>query len=121
MSFVSVNIINKMFDCTLCLQNHRRRATSQEVWVFGMVDTSHHPGLGYMEIVQHKSAATLLTIIQAHTAPGTIVHSDEWAAYNSVQGLPNVASHGVVNHSVRLSTQQREYILSPTGGELRKS
>ena len=92
--------INKMFDCTVCLQNHRGRATSQEVWVFGMVDTSHHPALGYMEIVQHRNAATLLPIIQAHTAPGTIVHSDEWAAYNRVQGLPNVASYGVVNHSV---------------------
>ena len=64
-----------------------------------MVDTSHHPALGYMEIVQHRNAATLLPIIQAHTAPGTI-HSDEWAAYNRVHGLPNVASHGVVNHSV---------------------
>ena len=35
----------------LCLQNHRGRVTSQEVWVFWMVDTSHHPALGYMEIV----------------------------------------------------------------------
>ena len=94
------HITGKMFDCTLCLQNHRGRATSQKVWVFGMVDTSHHPALGYTEIMQHRNAATLLPIIQAHTAPGTIVHSDEWAAYNRVQGLPNVALHGVVNHSV---------------------
>ena len=87
--------INKMFDCKLCLQNHRGRATSQEVWVFGMVDTSHHPALGYMEIVQNRNAAALLPIIQAHTAPGTIVHSDEWAAYNSVQGLPKVEDEGM--------------------------
>ena len=88
-----------MFDCTLCLQSHRGRATSQEVWVFGMVDTSHHPALGYTEVVQHGNAATL-PIIQAHTAPGMIIHSDEWAAYNRVQGPPSVATHGVVNHSV---------------------
>ena len=49
--------------------------------MFGMINTSHHPALG---IVQHKN--------QAHTAPGTIVHSNEWADYYRVQCLPNVAS-----------------------------
>ena len=53
-----------------------------------------------MEIVQNRQAATLLPIIQNHVAPGTIVHSDEWRAYRAVAALPNVASHGTVNHSV---------------------
>ena len=53
-----------------------------------------------MEVVARRDAATLLPIINAHTAPGTIVHSDEWAAYLSVQNLPNVSNHGTVNHSV---------------------
>ena len=70
------------------------------MWVFGLVDTSHTPALGYMELVQRRDAATLLPIITAHTAPGTIIHSDEWAAYRRVQGLPTVAAHGVVNHSL---------------------
>ena len=68
--------------------------------VFGLVDTSQTPALGYMEVVARRNAATLLPIINAHTAPGTIVHSDEWAAYRSVQNLPNVSNHGTVNHSV---------------------
>ena len=51
------------------------------MWVFGLVDTSHTPALGYMEIVSQRDAATLLPIIQAHVAPGTIIHSDQWAAY----------------------------------------
>ncbi len=68
--------------------------------MFGMVDTSHQPALGYMEVVQRRNAATLLPIIQAHTAPGTTVHSDEWAAYNQVQSLPTVGTHNTVNHSL---------------------
>jgi len=70
------------------------------VWVFGLVDTSQSPALGYMEVVARRNAATLLPIIRAHTAPGTIVHSDEWAAYNRVQSIPTVANHGIVNHSL---------------------
>ena len=46
-----------------------------------------------MEIVQKHDAATLLPIIQAHTAAGTIIHSDQWVAYNNVQSLPTVSSH----------------------------
>ena len=61
--------------------------------MFGMVDTSHQPALGYMEVVQRRDAATLLPIIQAHIAAGTVVHSDQWRAYNSVSALPNVAAH----------------------------
>lgn len=46
----------------------------------GMVDTSQTPVLRNMEIVPDHRAATLLPIIQAHTLPGKIIHSDEWAA-----------------------------------------
>ena len=68
--------------------------------MFGLVDTSQTPALGYMEIVPQRDAATLLPLINAHVVPGTIIHSDEWAAYNRVQRLSNVSSHDVVNHSV---------------------
>ena len=65
-----------------------------------MVDVSHTPALGYMEVVQRRDAATLLPIIQAHTAPGTIIHSDEWRSYRRVASLPSVAAHATVNHSL---------------------
>ena len=55
--------------------------------------------MGYMEVVQRRDAATLLPIINAHTAPGSIIHSDMWASYNRVQRLPPVAAHNTVNHS----------------------
>ena len=72
----------------------------RQVWVFGICDTSHTPARGVMRIVPDRSAATLLPIIQQHVRSGTIVHSDEWAAYNHVQHLPSVGQHRVVNHSL---------------------
>ena len=65
-----------------------------------MVDASHTPGLGYMTIVPSRDAGTLLPIIRAHTAPGTTIHSDQWRAYDSVNTLPAVSTHEVVNHSL---------------------
>ena len=65
-----------------------------------MVDVSNVPALGYVEIVQQRNAATLLPIIQAHIRPGTVIHSDQWAAYNRVSTLPGVAGHQTVNHSL---------------------
>ncbi len=58
-----------------------------------------------MEIVDKRDAATLLPIIQAHVANGTVVHSDQWAAYNSVASLPPVTSHSTVNHSIEFVDQ----------------
>ena len=62
-----------------------------------MVDTTHIPALGYMEIVDRRDAATLLPIIRNHTLPGTTIWSDMWAAYNAVGALPD---HDTVNHSI---------------------
>ena len=68
--------------------------------MFGVVDTSHTPALGYMEVVQKRDAPTLLPIIQAHIAPGSVVHSDQWRAYSQVSSLPGIAAHNTVNHSI---------------------
>ena len=68
--------------------------------MFGMVDTTTTPALGIMEMVPRRDAATLLPIIQHHVRPGTIIWSDEWAAYRRVQQLPFVSIHATVNHSL---------------------
>ena len=81
------------------LQNRRGHALPP-VWVFGMVDISHVPALGYMEIVDQRDAATLLPIISNHVHSGTTIWSDMWAAYNGVAALPRVAAHDTVNHSI---------------------
>ena len=79
---------------------HRGHPPRTDVWVFGMVDVSHSPALGFMQVVPRRDAATLLPIIQQHLHPGTEVHSDEWAAYRQVQQLPPVTQHLTVNHSL---------------------
>ena len=56
--------------------------------------------VGYMKLVPDRTAVTLLPIIQCHVQPNTTIQSDEWAAYNRVQSLPNVNQHQTVNHSV---------------------
>lgn len=83
------------------LQHHRGRPPRSEQWVFGMVDTTTTPALGVMELVPRRDAATLLPIINQHVRPGTIIWSDEWAAYRRVQQLPQVSQHGTVNHSIQ--------------------
>ena len=70
------------------------------MWVFGIVDSSQTPALGYMEVVQSRDAATLLPTIQAHVAPGSVVHSDQWRAYSRVSRLPTINTHHTVNHSL---------------------
>ena len=68
--------------------------------MFGMVDTSQSPALGIMELVPSHDAATPLPIIEQHVRPGTVIRSDEWAAYRRVQQLAPVAMHVTVNHSI---------------------
>lgn len=65
-----------------------------------MVDTSRQPALGYMQMVDTRDAATLLPLIRAHAAPGTIIHSDEWAAYSRIATQFPHLQHHTVNHSV---------------------
>ena len=89
-----------MLVCFTMLQHHRGRPPQSPVWVFGMVDVSHKPALGYLEIVPQRDAATLLPIIQAHSNPETEIWSDEWRAYSQVPSLPNITTHRTVNHSL---------------------
>ena len=76
--------------------------------MFGLVDVSQQPALGYMELVSRRDAQTLLPIIQAHVLPGAIIYSDEWAAYNQVQNIPNVTAHTTVNHALHFVDPQTD-------------
>ena len=79
-------------------QKYHRGRSSEEIWVFGIVDTSFKPAKGYVEIVSKRSASTLLPIIRKICLPGTIVHSDQWAAYRRISEMGY--SHETVNHKL---------------------
>ena len=61
-----------------------------------------------MTLVPSRNALTLLPIIEEHTLPGSIIHSDMWAAYRQVARLPTVVAHETVNH--------RRHFVDPTTG-----
>ena len=83
-----------------CLQGGRGHLLPP-IWVFGMVDTTEVPAIGYMEIVDSRDATTLFPIVEAHIRPGTILWLDKWAAYNRLSStVPGVAGHQAVNHSL---------------------
>ena len=82
------------------MKHHHESGPSKQIWVFGIIERNEteQASIGYMEIVERRDSATLLPIIQKVVRPGSIVHSDEWRAYRSLQGIDY--AHETVNHSV---------------------
>ena len=69
------------------------------MWVLGAIDRQTNncflvpcPGI-------KKDAATLLPIINRWILPGSIVHTDEWSAYNGLTAAG--FTHETVNHSIQ--------------------
>jgi len=73
-------------------QQHPRDPPRSQVWVFGLVDASHSPALGYLEVVQRRNEATLLPLIDDHVCPATEVLSDQWRAYQRVSTFKHFKS-----------------------------
>jgi len=62
---------------------------------FGLYDASTKRG--HIELVDDRSAETLIPIIQKYIKPGSTIFSDQWAAYRDLQRLGY--QHHTVNHS----------------------
>ena len=58
---------------------HRAHRVSER-WAFGGIDPESN--LGFLVLVDDRSATTLLPLIQQFIAPGSIIYSDELAAYS---------------------------------------
>ena len=53
----------------------------------------------FMCTVRRRDASTLLQIIRRHVRPGSIIHTDCWAAYNEICNQEGYQfAHRTVNH-----------------------
>lgn len=76
---------------------HRGRPPQEQVWVFGIIDTSRSKDNLYLQVVGDRSANTLMPIISRVVRPKSTIYSDEWAGYKRLSQLGYV--HKTVNHS----------------------
>lgn len=74
---------------------HRGRFREGQ-WVFGGIDVDD-PTRCFLVPVDRRDRATLEPLIQRNIAPGSIIWSDDWRAYNGVSALGY--THHRVNHS----------------------
>ncbi|OBZ80503.1 hypothetical protein A0J61_11447 [Choanephora cucurbitarum] len=56
------------------------------------------------KFVPDRSARTLLSIKEEFVLPGSTVHTDYWAGYNSIENMGRELAHQTVNHSVEYVT-----------------
>ncbi|XP_076031782.1 uncharacterized protein LOC143019698 [Oratosquilla oratoria] len=86
-------------------RNHGRRIDGP--WVFGLIQGRD---VRYF-YVEKRNAETLIPIIQREVEVGSVIHSDEWAAYRQLQQVG--FHHATVNH-------QHHYVDSATGVHTQK-
>ena len=91
--------LGRSYGTVLLSQFHRGRRPGREKWVLGLFDTQYVPARPYLQLVRRRNAATLLGIIQRQVQPGSILHTDQWAAYHLIQRQLGL-NHRTVNHSL---------------------
>ena len=93
-------IVVEIDESVVAKRKYNRGHLVPERWVFGgYCPTSAE---GFIVMVEQRNAGTLLPLIQEHIRPGSIIHSDGWAAYGGIANMPVVPqyTHLVVNHTV---------------------
>jgi transposase-like protein len=66
------------------VKSHRGRGPRAKIWALSIVDTSTIPSTGYVEIVENRTKEILLPKIIEVVREGSIIHTDEWASYRSL-------------------------------------
>jgi len=69
------------------------------VWVFGGIERDSNPPKCFFVPVPDRSPSTLIPIILQWILPGTIIASDCWKAYSSLQSEGYI--HNTVNHKLQ--------------------
>lgn len=95
-----IGVVIEIDECLISRRKYNRGRLINERWVFGGIDPQTNSG--FLQIVPDRSAATLLPLVEQYIAPGSIIISDQWAAYNNIAAI-NVNppfQHRTVNHSI---------------------
>ena len=72
--------------------------------MFGAIERG--PRKCFFFVVKNRKKETLLSLIYDHIAPGSIVYSDMWKAYNDISKLDRNCTHQMVNHSIHFVDPQ---------------
>ena len=93
-------IIVELDEAMFGKRKYNRGRLREGTWVLGGVCRS----TGHCFLIpcpgNRRSAAVLLPLIQSNVLPGTIVHTDQWAAYNGLTFTATGYTHLTVNHSL---------------------
>lgn len=88
-------------DSEMTSNDHNYEGRVEGPWVFGL---AHKRSDGLIErrffVVQCRDKATLHNIITTEVETGSILHSDDWSAYDGIQA--HGYHHRMVNHSTKL-------------------
>lgn len=74
---------------------NRGRVLNSQQWVFGGIDVITKKC--FLVPVDKRDTRTLLPIIRKYILPGSIIHSDQWRAYQALRNDRNYI-HETVNH-----------------------
>ena len=72
---------------------------SDDQTIMSAIENFFRHALRCQQLVRRRNAATLLGTIQRQVQPGSIVHTDQWAAYRQLQRRLGL-HHRTVNHSL---------------------
>ncbi len=79
-------------------RNYHRGHAVEGVWVFGEIERTAEKRC-FVEVVEDRAAATLLDAISRHVKEGSIIYSDLWRGYSSINTELGY-EHFTVNHSL---------------------
>jgi transposase-like protein len=88
-------IIVEIDECKIAKRKHNRGHPVEGAWIVGGVERTPERHL-FVEVVEDRTADTLREVISRYVRPGSIVHTDCWRGYASLNELG--IDHKTVNH-----------------------
>lgn len=90
-------IVVELDECKLGKRKYNRGHRVEGVWILGGVERTPERRTFFVP-VHSRDSATIVPIIERYVARGSIVHTDMWRAYSSIE-IELGMTHYTVNHS----------------------